>query len=250
MSKLLNEGCNIFKTPEGGSETIRIKREDVDPTLEWLEGILGIDLVDFKLGTTGRKETSGDLDIAIDQEKVSKDDLIKKLMAWLNQNHPELQLDNANTKELKKKIRQWIAKSGTSVHFKTPIRGDEANGFVQTDLMFVNPDFMLWAVKGEAGPSEYRGGDRQNLINAIATQRGYAWSAFFGLKDRETGERTNDPQTVVDRVLGTGHKPEDFDSIYTLFDILADKEKYPDDVYEAIREKAGFDFPHRDKNLD
>ena len=250
MSKLLNEGGNIFKTPEGGSETIRIKREDVDPTLEWLEGILGIDLVDFKLGTTGRKETSGDLDIAIDQEKVSKDDLIKKLMAWLNQNHPELQLDNADAKELKKKIRQWIAKSGTSVHFKTPIRGDEANGFVQTDLMFGNPDFMLWAVKGESGPSEYRGGDRQNLINAIATQRGYAWSAFFGLKDRETGERTNDPQTVVDRVLGTGHKPEDFDSIYTLFDILADKEKYPDDVYEAIREKAGFDFPHRDKNLD
>ena len=250
MNKLLNEGGNIFKTPEGGSETIRIKREDVDPTLEWLEGILGIDLVDFKLGTTGRKETSGDLDIAIDQEKVSKDDLIKKLMAWLNQNHPELQLDNADAKELKKKIRQWIAKSGTSVHFKTPIRGDEANGFVQTDLMFGNPDFMLWAVKGESGPSEYRGGDRQNLINAIATQRGYAWSAFFGLKDRETGERTNDPQTVVDRVLGTGHKPEDFDSIYTLFDILADKEKYPDDVYEAIREKAGFEFPHRDKTLD
>ena len=40
MSKLLNEGGNIFKTPEGGSETIRIKREDVDPTLEWLESIL------------------------------------------------------------------------------------------------------------------------------------------------------------------------------------------------------------------
>ena len=250
MNKILKEGGNIFKGSSGGSETIRIKREDVDPTLEWLEGILGIDLIDFKLGTTGRKETSGDLDIAIDQEKVTKDDLIKKLMVWLNQNHPELELDKADAKESKRKVRQWIAKSGTSVHFKTPIRGDETNGFVQTDLMFGNPDFMLWAVKGESGPSEYRGGDRQNLINAIATQRGYAWSAFFGLKDRETGERTNDPQTVVDRVLGAGHKPEDFDSIYTLFDILADKEKYPDDVYEAIREKAGFEFPHRDETLD
>jgi len=61
----LNEGGNVFKAPEGGAATIRIKREDVDPTLEWLEGILGIDLVDFKLGTTGKKETSGDLDIAI-----------------------------------------------------------------------------------------------------------------------------------------------------------------------------------------
>jgi len=250
MNKILNEGGNIFKGAEGGSETIRIKREDVDPTLEWLEGILGIDLVNFKLGTTGRKETSGDLDIAIDKDKVSKDDLIKKLLAWVNENHPELDLANSDEKEMKQKVRQWIAKSGTSVHFKTPIRGDEANGFVQTDLMFGNPDFMLWAVKGEMGPSEYRGGDRQNLINAIATQRGYAWSAFFGLKDRESGERTNDPQEVVDKVLGPGHKPEDFDSIYTLFDIIADKEKYPDDVYEAIREKAGFEFPHRDETLD
>ena len=250
MNNILNEGGNIFKGDEGGSETIRIKRDDVDTTLKWLEGILGIDLVDYKLGTTGRKETSGDLDIAIDEDKVSKDDLIKKLMAWVNENHPELDLANSDAKEMKQKIRQWIAKSGTSVHFKTPIRGDEANGFVQTDLMFGNPDFMLWAVKGEMGPSEYRGGDRQNLINAIATQRGYAWSAFFGLKDRETGERTNDPQDVVDKVLGPGHKPEDFDSIYTLFDIIADKEKYPDDVYEAIREKAGFEFPHRDETLD
>jgi hypothetical protein len=250
MSKILNEGGNIFKGPAGGSETIRIKREDVDPTLEWLEGILGIDLVDYKLGTTGRKETSGDLDIAIDQSKVSKDDLIKKLMAWLNENHPELELAKSNAKELKQKIRQWIAKSGTSVHFKTPIRGDEANGFVQTDLMFGDPEFMLWAVKGEMGPSEYRGGDRQNLINAIATQLGYAWSAFFGLKNRETGERITDPQKVVQTVLGPGHKPEDFDSIYTLFDILKDKSDYPDEVYNAIRAKAGFEFPHRDEALD
>ena len=34
MSKLLNEGGNIFKGDEGGSETIRIKRDDVDPTLK------------------------------------------------------------------------------------------------------------------------------------------------------------------------------------------------------------------------
>ena len=92
MSKILKEGGNIFRGPAGGSETIRIKRDDVDPTLEWLEGILGIDLVDFKLGTTGKKETSGDLDIAVDENKVSKDDLDAKLMAWVNENHPELEL--------------------------------------------------------------------------------------------------------------------------------------------------------------
>jgi hypothetical protein len=247
MSKFLNEGGNVFKAAEGGSETIRIKREDVDPTLKWLEDILGIDLVDFKLGTTGKKETSGDLDIAIDKNKVTKDDLVNKLIIWLDKNHPELNLANSSAKEAKQKLRQWVAKTGSSVHFKTPIRGDEANGFVQTDLMFGNPDFMLWAIKGEP-EGEYKGRDRQLLINAIATQRGLAWSPFFGLKDRETGERTNNPQEVVDKVLGPGHKPEDFDSIHTVFKIISDKEKYPDDIYNAIREKADFEFPHRDKS--
>ena len=254
--QFLNEGGNVFKAAEGGSETIRIKREDVDPTLKWLEDILGIDLVDFKLGTTGKKETSGDLDIAIDKNKVTKDDLVNKLKIWLDKNHPELNLANSSAKEAKQKLRQWVAKTGSSVHFKTPIRGDEANGFVQTDLMFGNPDFMLWAIQGEPG-GEYKGRDRQLLINAIATQRGLAWSPFFGLKDRETGERTNNPQEVVQTVLGPDHKlnlgpdgnPEEFDSIYTLFDIIANKEKYPDAVYEKIREKAGFKFPHRDETL-
>ena len=74
----LNEGGNVFKSSEGGSATIRIKRDDVDPTLEWLEGILGIDLVNRKLGTTGKKETSGDLDIAIDENAVTKEELTNK----------------------------------------------------------------------------------------------------------------------------------------------------------------------------
>jgi len=247
--QFLNEGGNVFKAAEGGSETIRIKREDVDPTLEWLEDILGIDLVNRKLGTTGKKETSGDLDIAVDQNEVSKDELTNKLEAWLKQNHPDYN------------YRDWIHKTGISVHFKTPIKtsmaGDEFNGFVQTDLMFGDPEFMEWAVKGEPEGSGYRGGDRQRLINAIATiapedklaEEGYSWSPFSGLKDRKTKEKFTNPQDIVNKVLGSDHKPEDFDSIYTLFDIIADKEKYPDDVYEAIEKKAGFEFPHRDETL-
>jgi len=107
MSKFLNEGGNVFKAAEGGSETIRIKREDVDPTLKWLEDILGIDLVDFKLGTTGKKETSGDLDIAIDKNKVTKDDLVNKLKIWLDKNHPELNLANSSAKETKHALCQY-----------------------------------------------------------------------------------------------------------------------------------------------
>ena len=44
--------------------------------------------------------------------------------------------------------RAWIAKSGITVHFKTPIKGDVKNGFVQTDLMFGEPELMKFAMKG------------------------------------------------------------------------------------------------------
>ena len=60
----LKEGGNIFKDEDGNIVTQRINRADVDPTLKWLENITGLPLVDAKLGSTGLKTTSGDLDIA------------------------------------------------------------------------------------------------------------------------------------------------------------------------------------------
>ena len=139
MTKLLLEGGNIFKDVNKQTLTQRINRADVVPTLKWLERIINLPLLDNTLGTTGKKETSGDLDIAVDDQTADKDKLIAVLKQWVQQYHPE------------DKLRTWIAKSGISVHFKTPINGDESNGYVQTDLMFGNTDFMKWSSVGEMG---------------------------------------------------------------------------------------------------
>ena len=141
---ILNEGGNVFKTPDGQDATQRINQADVEPTLKWLEKITGLDHVNFMLGSTGIKPTSGDLDVAVDKEKVNKDALVGKLKAWKDSNAP------------KDDDRSWIAKSGVSVHFKTPIKGDAKNGFVQTDLMFGDPKFMKFALRG-AADSEFKG---------------------------------------------------------------------------------------------
>ena len=72
---LLKEGGNIFKDPETKEPlTQRINKEDVIPTLQWLEKITNLPHEDFMLGTTGKKDTSGDLDVAVNQEEVTKDD--------------------------------------------------------------------------------------------------------------------------------------------------------------------------------
>ena len=109
-------------------------------------------MIDNKLGSTGKKATSGDLDVAIDDTKITKDELVGRLMKWVEKNHPD---DNP---------KDWVRKSGISVHFKHPINGDENNGFVQTDLMFGDPEWMKFGVMGSDDNSKFKGFHRQLML--------------------------------------------------------------------------------------
>ena len=80
MANNLYEGGNVFKLTDGQPATTRISRENVVPTVQWLEQLTGLNLVDNMLGSTGRKETSGDLDLGIDETKITKDVLIQQLL--------------------------------------------------------------------------------------------------------------------------------------------------------------------------
>ena len=60
------EGGNVFKDADGRALTQRINQTDVKSTLAWLEEMLpNLDLQNNTLGSTGIKDTSGDLDIAV-----------------------------------------------------------------------------------------------------------------------------------------------------------------------------------------
>ena len=83
---ILNEGGNIFKTATGEPATVRINKAYVKPTLKWLEKITKLDHTNHMLGSTGVKDTSGDLDVAIDKEKVDKNELVSILQAWVVKN--------------------------------------------------------------------------------------------------------------------------------------------------------------------
>ena len=76
---ILNEGGNIFKDPNGQIATRRINKADVAPTLAWLEQVTGLELSANTLGTTGIAPTSGDIDVAVDQAKLQKTNLLTNL---------------------------------------------------------------------------------------------------------------------------------------------------------------------------
>ena len=231
---ILKEGGNIFKDEQGTPVTTRISRNDVDPTLAWLEKVTGLNHVDNKLGSTGIKDSSGDLDVAIDSSKVDKQELFDKLNAWKMKNHPD------------DTTRQWVAKSGISVHFKTPINGNPNNGYVQTDLMFGNPEAMKFAFKGTGDGTVYKGAHRAIMIASMAKARGMKWSPGKGLLDRETNDLVaSAPDEVAVALLGQGANRADMDSVETIVKKIRNSPDYDALTADAFAnfEKQGLPLP-------
>ena len=109
----LKEGGNVFKDAQGQPLTQRINQADVAATIDYIQSIVGLDFPPERwLGSTGRKATSGDLDLGVDLNEVTKDELANRLTQFV-QNQD---LDP----------RDWVRKGG-EVHFKTPIAGDRPN---------------------------------------------------------------------------------------------------------------------------
>jgi len=198
VTKLL-EGGNVFKDAKGLPDTKRITRDNVVPTVQWLEQLTGLNLVDNMLGSTGRAETSGDLDLGVDSTKVSKDVLIQQL--------------------LKRGIKNVdIKKSGDAVHLKTPILGDPTNGYVQTDFMFTDtPDWQHFALAGGTPGSQFKGVHRNILLASLAKAQNLKFSQKFGLVDRTTNEViTRDPNEIAVHLLGQGHTGKDLANVETI----------------------------------
>ena len=229
---MLKEGGNIFKGSQGELLTGRINQADVAPTVKWLEGITGLPLQDGMLGTTGKAPTSGDLDLSVDENKISKDELVAKLSQW------------AQSK--KQDPKQWVRKSGISVHFRTPIAGDEKKGFVQTDFMFGEPEWQKFSLQGGLTGSEYKGMDRHILLASIAKALGYRWSHNYGLLNRESNQPVSkDPDRIAQLLLGVDHTSKDLASVESIHKIIKNRSDYEKLVADAVESfgRAGKKLP-------
>ena len=57
--------------------------DEIEPTLDYLEKSLGMELKNNVLGSVGKKEFSGDIDVAIDVEPDAMPELLDKLKTTL-----------------------------------------------------------------------------------------------------------------------------------------------------------------------
>lgn len=236
MKNNLLEGGNIFKDEAGTVLTRRIAKADVIPTVQWLETVTGLELTDHMLGTTGKKETSGDLDIAIDANEVDKNEFANKLAEYIKKQGGD--------------PKQWIKKSGISVHFKTPIKGEEANGYVQADFMFGEREWMKWSMTGGREGSQLKGAHRHMILSSIAKAKGMKWSFQNGLMNRETNEViTKDPNEIAKTLLGQTASPKDLQDPEAIIDFVIKLPNYEElvaDAREALS-KEGVELPRAGK---
>jgi len=219
----LLEGGNVFKNSQGQSLTQRINQSDVPATVAWLEQLTGLDFTtdidpDTKkprrwLGSTGKAPTSGDLDLAVDLNDVSKDQLAAILSQWAIGH--------------KLKPEEYVKKAG-EVHFRTPITGRPDLGYVQTDFMFFpNLDWGTFFYSG-GEDSAYKGANRNILMSSIAKQLGLKVGAN-GMFSRTTNQLVDgglDPDHVAQVLLGRGRTRKDLKNVESIFAALArDKDR-------------------------
>lgn len=237
----LFEGGNVFKDADKNPLTQRIKREQIPSTIAYLEKETGVDFsldkdeegVPIKwLGTTGRKTDSGDLDLSVDAREIDKKEFAQKLIGIFGKDSVKL--------------------SGDSVHLKTPIEGDPAKGFAQTDFMFsTNPKFQQGSMIGSGPDSPYRGEHRHILLSSIARARGMKYSPKSGLVDPETNEvvpNGDDWNVIAKQLLGQTATVKDIRSVESIINYIKKLPNY-EELIAAAQEtlgRSGIELPKKE----
>jgi hypothetical protein len=205
----LTEGGNVFKDAQGQPLTQRINQADIPATIAWVEQVTGIKFPEERwLGSTGRKPTSGDLDLAVDLGETTKEQVAAGLTQW------------ATSQGLDP--RDWVRKSG-EVHLKTPIGGNAQKGFVQTDFMFFpDLDWGTFYYGGSEG-SAFKGMNRNVLMSSIAKQAGLKVGAN-GMISRTTNQLVKggqDPDYVAQTLLGPQATRDNLKNVESIYAALA-----------------------------
>jgi hypothetical protein len=255
---LLLEGGNVF--PNTGS----IHRDEVAPTLAKLEQQTGLTgLKQNLLGTTGKKQFSGDIDIAIDWEPA---DLFRMLQSIYG--------------------ADAVKKTGNTVHLNFPIQNYDPSrdqydaqqqkrrrtGYTQVDFFSGDTDWNRTYYYSSANsklPGKYR---NLLLANVAIAQRqttdhgdyietvGYVFSPRDGLSLRKRIQKKNqakktekiiknikNPTEIAQTLFGKSASANDLESAET---VIAAIEKYLPHLADQIFANFEKDVSYDHRNLD
>ena len=236
-----------------------LQQDELRPTYEWVEQnvlpLLGLTKRDaIPTGSFCKKkqgETSGDIDVSFKAKKFLDEGLKFEEVAT-----------SINLILIGEGFETKLVKGFDLVSIKVPIKGDEKNGYAQVDLIPTTDlkwaKFMYHSPNLGEGESKYKGAVRNSLLmaivsestkenlklfeNQIAEYKSLAirfptgvWNmkrSFVGKKGEiiktskviESKFVTNNPQDVIDLILGKGYKVDAANSFETLWEIIHRKD--------------------------
>jgi len=209
---VLNEGGKALSTP-------RIKKADIPATVDYISKISGIPKKDLHpLGSVGKQDTSGDIDLALDINKYDPQTIHKKMVEAIGDDYS-------------------VYNGGTKIgSYALPVRGKEGGKRVQTDFMYGdNVEWLKFAYYSAGGDSKFKGVIRTILIMAVGAAINEKGMDHF--EYNEDGEliiragRTVDLTKGFRRIFQHRPKKKKGDGyVITLKSVLIDKfkELFPD----------------------
>jgi len=219
---ILNEGGNVF------GDVTPFDHKDVPAILSGIQksldgtGIRAIPVGSAATPTPGK--TSGDMDVIVDEKAVL--DFFK----------------SKDAKTARKSLNDYIsskgfqtAQSGINVHVRIPV-GNQAH---QVDIMVAGNAEKVSKFHTHDIPkgSPYKGVNKQLMLAILAKSKGYMWSAWQGLFDRnEEGKKgnfvTDDLDGIAQVLLGNNRSAKDLGSVESILAAL------PTDQADALLARA------------
>jgi hypothetical protein len=229
LKQLLQEGGNVFGT------TAPIKKEDIEPTLkkfsEELSRIFPAKASTFKsfqkLGSVGKKEVSGDIDLGYDVKNLFPDGENPDLKGWnvdkteyeekvagiqkrartatpqQNKLRALIELIGARVNENSDTIRVDLKQSGAGSLFcetgQYDSAGNELGKTVQTDINIGNLDWLKFSYYSATYQGNVKGLHRTQLLVALFGYKGYLFKHGQGVINKETREiEAQSPEEALD----------------------------------------------------
>lgn len=268
VKPILHEGGNAF------SDVGTIHISEIEPTLRWMEQSFNMsDLSDRTLGSVGKSEYSGDIDIAVDPGKTDMKELSAMLRTKLGDQSVTGVAGNVT-------VRVPIA------HYdKTKDGRQPRTGFVQVDFLPGEPGWMKTFFHSAGDKSKYKGVHRNLALAALASLLGakstkelddfdrpistvrWSWGMKNALvkvkktsrKNAQTGkyvkaqdteilgEPVKDPKKVAHILFKGKAGPEALESLETIIDAV--KKSYSKQEQEEAYAKIAEAFANANGNL-
>jgi hypothetical protein len=215
---ILKEGGNIFQG------TADFDQKIIPDMMKQINGVMtkaGVKALPIGSGATPQAgKMSGDLDMIADAGQ-----LIKNLKA------PDVKTAKIELEKMFQQAGFETKKTGQIVHVKTNV-GDLAQ---QVDIMVVDngETASKFHVHDIPKGSPYKGVHKQIMIADLAKEKGFKWSPYKGLVNRDTNELvSNDLDNIAKQLIGPNATASDLGSVESILAKMPSAKEIVD-KYEA-----------------